>query len=350
MKRPAETLGLATLGLAGGWVAKLAGVPMPFLIGSLGAVAMLVILADKHHARGFAFPEPLRRAFVGVIGALIGATFSPELLTLLPRLWSTLLAIVVFVGLSHWLVFQLYLRVGGYDRTTALFASTPGGLIESVTIGERAGGDVRILTLQHFARIVLVVVSVPLLFLILSGEKVGSAAGQSLPQKASSYGDIAVILVLTAIGLGLGPRLRLPAAHLTGPLVLSAMVHVTGLTTATGPQSLLNLAQVVVGTGLGVMFAGTTLRHLLRAFSLGATAVAVTLGLAALFALALHPISGLETQALFLSFAPGGVTEMGLIALSLGISPVVVAVNHLFRISVTVAIAARLGRRINPDT
>ena len=51
-------------------------------------------------------------------------------------------------------------------------------------------------------------------------------------------------------------------------------------------------------------------------------------------------------DALFISFAPGGVTEMGLIALSLGVSPVVVACHHLFRIFVTVSVAGMIARRV----
>ena len=46
----------------------------------------------------------------------------------------------------------------------------------------------------------------------------------------------------------------------------------------------------------------------------------------------------------FLSFAPGGVSEMGLIALSLGISPVMVAAHHMLRIFFTVFIAGIVTR------
>ena len=51
-------------------------------------------------------------------------------------------------------------------------------------------------------------------------------------------------------------------------------------------------------------------------------------------------VTNINFSALFLSFAPGGVSEMGLIALSLGISPMMVAAHHVFRIFVTVLIAA----------
>ncbi|MEO1495110.1 MAG: AbrB family transcriptional regulator [Pseudomonadota bacterium] len=43
-------------------------------------------------------------------------------------------------------------------------------------------------------------------------------------------------------------------------------------------------------------------------------------------------------QIVFMCYAPGGVVEMGLIALSLGVSPVLVTLHHFIRIGLTVVI------------
>jgi len=340
----ADTALLIAIGFVGGGLAHVAGVPMPFLTGSLAAVAGFVIWADLRSGRSYSFPQPLRRVCVGVIGALIGATFERSLLAGVQDLWISLLAMVPFVVLVHQAVFRFYFHVGKFDRATATFAAMPGGLIEAVAIGEQAGSDVRSLPLQHFARIVLVVVIVPLLFLMWSGEQVGSASGEQMEARATGPVDIAIILAIAAVGVWVGPKLRLPAAHLTAPLILSAVAHASGATDATGPPWLLYLAQVVVGGGLGAMFAGTRVSHLVRAFSLAAVAVALVLAIGMVFALVLNRLSGLPVDALFISFAPGGVTEMGLIALSLGISPVFVAIHHLVRILLTVGYAGLLAR------
>ena len=42
----------------------------------------------------------------------------------------------------------------------------------------------------------------------------------------------------------------------------------------------------------------------------------------------------------------GGVTEMSLIALSLQMSPIIVAAHHMIRIIATVIITDRLGRKL----
>ncbi|MEN0087415.1 MAG: AbrB family transcriptional regulator, partial [Pseudomonadota bacterium] len=327
------------------------GLPMPYLLGSLVVVSSIAIMRSAGGKAEAKFPEPVRRAFVAMIGAMIGATFTADLLSVVPTLWISLLAVPVFVVVALALGFVIYRYIGGYDLRTALFSAMPGGLIDSVALGEAAGGDGLTLAVQHFARIVLVVLTVPMGFYIWSGEVVGSAAGQALSNTPWDWADVAILSALALIGLLVGPRLRLPAYHLTGPLVLSAAFHASGIYQTSNPDWLLNVSQLVVGTGLGTMFAGVKLSRVGRAFGLGALYVASVLVLGLAMALGLVwlklGVDGAATfEALFISLSPGGITEMGLIALSLGVSPVVVSAHHLFRIIVTVFIAGILAKRL----
>ena len=220
----------------------------------------------------------------------------------------------------------------------------PGGLIEAVEIGERAGGDVETLSIQHFVRIVLVIITVPMLFLAVTGEAVGSAAGQTLEKSPANWQDWATIGALALIGVWIGRRLHLPAAPLIGPMVLTAGLQAGGLIDLQGPQLLLNAAQLVVGSSLGARFANSTTRRLLAALGLGVISVAVTLAIASGLALALEPFVPLSFQTLLISYSPGGVTEMSLVALSLGASPVLVSTHHLFRIILAVGVASLLSK------
>ncbi|MEO1797595.1 MAG: AbrB family transcriptional regulator [Pseudomonadota bacterium] len=326
------------LGFLGGLVADRAGLPMPFLLGALMAVAPLIIWQGARGVPTLQFPRGMRFAFVGIIGTLIGMSFTPDLLAKLPSLWISLLLVVVFVVAAHALGYTVYRRVGGYDRVTALYGSMPGGLIEGVSLGEQAGGNPMLLTVHHFARIVIVVFSVPLLFVLVAGETVGSAAGFSVGAGGAGPLDTAGIVALTAAGLVLGKICRLPAWHLTGGLLLAAVVHGAGWMSLTGPGWLVDLAQLVVGTALATQFSGASPRVLSRAFGLTLVAVSAMFVAAALLALLVTGLTPLSYPAAFISFAPGGVAEMGLIALSLDASPVIVAAHHLLRIVITVVL------------
>ncbi len=338
--------GLLALGFLGGSAALFAKLPMPFLIGSLVMTGGLTFFLRERTGRTVKFPELLRRVFIAVIGVMIGATFTTELATVLPGIWLTVCAMVVFVVVTQAIGYAIFRYLGGFNRETALFAGMPGGLLEAAILGEERGADVQVISTQHFARIVLVVIFVPMLFFLFSGEVVGSAAGRNFTRGSSGFTDISVIGLLAVAGLLIGPKLRLPAAYMTGPLLLSAICHATGLAVTSGPGWLLGLAQLVVGVGLGTMFARASGRQLLRAFCLGMVFVLVVLLFSAVVAGVLDRYLTLGFGVLFITFAPGGVTEMGLIALSLGANPVVVAANHLVRIVLTVFVASRVAALI----
>jgi hypothetical protein len=70
------------------------------------------------------------------------------------------------------------------------------------------------------------------------------------------------------------------------------------------------------------------------------------LALAMGVALLLGPFVGEPVAAVFLAFAPGGLAEMGLIALSLQMSVVYVTAHHILRIVLSVLFAQILLRRI----
>ncbi|WP_157729017.1 AbrB family transcriptional regulator [Pseudosulfitobacter pseudonitzschiae] len=329
------------IGAIGAAIALWLGVPLPFLLGAL----ILVGAWSVWRSAGVPDTSPrpmlqtLRKACVSLIGVMIGATFSPALLEQLPQLWLSVMAVIPFVVITHALSFLIYRRLARLDRATAFFAAMPGGLIEAVTLGEAAGADPRLLSTQHFARVVLVIVAIPTAYYLLTGIVVGSAAGQSFDATPAGLLDLVELAILCVIGIWLGRKLRLPASYMIGPMLLSAIAHGSGVLDVASPWWLLAAAQLVIGAGLGALFAGSSLRSLGRAFGFGCISVAAMLAVAVAFASALAPWSSLPFIALVISLAPGGVTEMGLVALSLGISPVAVTVHHLFRIVLTVSIA-----------
>ena len=338
-----QLAGLFFAGIIGAILATLIGAPLPFMLGGLFGAFPLVYWASTREQRLF-FPPRLRQVFVAVIGTMIGGTVSPDLVSQAPGMAVSLFGMAAFVPLSLGVGFVICRVVGGYDRTTALFAAMPGGLIEAIEMGRKKGGDVPTLVLAHFLRIVCVVVMVPLGFLLLTGEAVGSAGGQTLSTGPAALSDVVKIAALVLAGIILGRFLRMPASHLVGPMVLSAVLHGVGLVETSSPNWLLNTSQLIVGVGLATNFLGASLSLLWRVFK--TTLVQVSgvgiVGVSVAWLCAMFSPVGVD--ALILSFAPGGVSEMGLIALSLSLSPVIVTVHHVFRIFLTISFVGLLAK------
>jgi len=121
----------------------------------------LGVLFQHGALRDYRFPLKFRTLFIGLIGVMIGTQVRPDMINELGGVAISLAALAVFVVLAHAGNYQIFRRLGGYSKATAYFAGTPGGLMESIAMGEEAGADIAILTMQQFLRIVLVISLLP---------------------------------------------------------------------------------------------------------------------------------------------------------------------------------------------
>lgn len=336
---------LVALGGLGGTLMAMLGTPLPYMLGSLLSSALVVAFAQHHFPEGYTFPMPFRMIFVGVIGTMIGARLTPDTLSLLPLLAFSVPAVAAFVLGAHAMNYLIFRKLGGYDRATAFYSGSPGGLFESILFGEEAGADVRVLTMMQFLRIIVVVTMVPVAMSIWEGHPVGSAAGISFTPGESALLDIPVVLVIAVAGLWIGKWLHLPAAQLIGPLLVAGALAISGLVQISAPGWLIAVSQVVLGTGLGIRFTGMTRAMFVRGMGLSLVSVGQMMVLGVALSALVHYASGLPTDMLVVSFAPGGVVEMSLIALSLAANPAVVTLHHLVRIMFTVGEMALVRSR-----
>lgn len=344
------TLLLTMLSGVGGLVAAVLHLPLPFMLGSLVTSGLIAVFGMQRLPDNYTFPMKFRVLFMIIIGVMIGTRVTPDVLTSLPGYLPSFVLLSVFVIAAHGLNYVIFHRLGGYDPATAFYAGTPGGLMESLAMGEEAGANVAILTMQQFLRIIAVITLVPIGLSLWYGAPLGSASGQTLASADGDLGALPLVLFVGAAGLFVGRAIRLPAAQLTGPLLAAAAVTVTGLLDLPIPQWAINLAQVVVGTSLGMRFAGFKGRAMLRASWLSVISVSGMLLLGLICALILEPATGLSLDVLLISFAPGGVTEMALVALSLHANPAIVTMHHIFRIILTVVEMMLAARWLKPQS
>lgn len=333
-------------GLVGGTLAYFAGMPLPFLLGGILGCASFVLYYERDGARLPQLSRWVRMVFMAIIGTMIGSRFSPELLALLPHFWLSGIAIIGFIFIAHGGNYFIFRKIGQYSKLDAYFAGLPGGIVDSIALAEQAGADVRIVTVQHFIRIILVVVTVPLLFLAISGNVVGSMAGETLTAENWDWQDVGVILIIAMIGLFGGRRLKLPVAHLMAPLMLALILSVSGVISLNIPPWVQHLAQYMIGISLGSQFSGISRSLLTRGLSMGFVSGLFMLGLAVSFALILPLFVPASFEVMFISFAAGGLAEMSLIALSLNFNPIVVALHHLVRIFFTIWIGNYLSKSV----
>jgi membrane AbrB-like protein len=327
------------LGAAGGWVCWMLTAPLPWMIGAmtvttLAAVAGLPVRSWRR----------LRSVMVTILGVLLGSGFTPDLLSQIVAWPVSLLSLFVYCGLSLSLGMAYFWRVAKLDPVTSFFAAAPGGLSEMILIGGQMGGDERAISLLHAVRILLVVFTIPIWFRLFAGYVPAASAAASVGILQAPVIELAKLGACAVLGYALGHFARIPAGDMLGPMILSALAHMTGLTAVRPPVELVSAAQVVLGVAVGCRFAGTTMQELVRPISHGAFFAVLLLGVAVLSSWILHAVTGISTQALTLAYAPGGVMEMSLVALALSIDVAFVATHHAVRLFIVLLLTAPVFR------
>lgn len=344
--RPAPVAATFALGALGGLAGWAVGLPLGVLLGSMLAVAVAAVVGVRFWGALPGVPQHWRFALVPVIGVAIGASVPRDIVDQALRWWPSLLAVCAFVPLAHWASFQLYRRLGAVDAVSSYFAAMPGGFIEALEMAEERRAEMQMVIMLQFLRLILCIVLVPLTFALVTGHAVGSGSGVAMPgaNVPLHAWDVAVLAGAAVVGYWGAHRLNFPAAVLSGPLFLSGLAHALGLTAATPPDWAITVTQWVVGTTLGTRFAGMALPRLWLAMRLSVVAIVVSLALAVGIAVVLAGPVDEPASAVVLAFAPGGISEMALVAISLQMSAVYVTLHHLLRIVLAVVVA-RAGLR-----
>jgi membrane AbrB-like protein len=246
-----------------------------------------------------------------------------------------LLISVVAVVLSV----QFYLvRVAGWDRSTAFFASLPGALSYVVAAATASGADLRRVVVGQSIRLFLLVAAIPAL--------ISSIEPAAVPIARTALEIVPLILLLAASAAGalVLHYVRFPAGLLSGALLVSGVAHGASIVDGTLPAWLTVTAYVVLGAMIGSRFVGTDLAFLRRIAAASVGAFLVATCVAAAFAFAVASLVDVPFGQILLAFAPGGLDAMTALALAMHMDSAFVAAHQLARfilIAVGVPIIAR---------
>jgi len=322
------------IGAAGGALFNWLRLPLAWLLGAMVAVTVAAVSGARVRV-----PAPVVTVAYGVLGVVMGTAFSPEIFHRLGRFAVTMTGLLVYIALIAAIMLVLFRRVFGFDPKTAYFAAMPGGIAEMTAIGAAMGGDGRTIALFHGTRILLVAFCIPMGFRFLAGYQPQGVAAMGGALDSIGAADYLVFLACGIAGHFGGRLIRLPAPSLLGGLIASALAHLGGLTTAKVPFLIIAASQLVIGCAIGTRFSGTSPALIARMLAIAAANVAVMLTITVGFSLGLAHLTDWPIDAILLAFSPGGLPEMSLVALVMGIDVVFVAAHHTVRIIFVVAMA-----------
>ncbi len=329
-------LGLTIItGLFGALLAVLGNFPIPWLIGSLASVSVATFLGAPLQP----LPSKIERWMRVAIGVSLGPSVANSVLQNSADL--------VFAIVSAVLITTLFVTVGTrwFEHSTklpkpsAFLTALPGGLSMLLAVSGDTSNRAQIV-IAHTIRVVFVVASISLLarFLGIPTDPNPFVASFEWANGTSLIGLLALIVACYF----LAEKLKWPGVHVILPMMICALL--TGLTDITieAPEIVKTVALFVFGLVLGHEVASGP-RHSYK--MLAGASIVFTIGAlvsAALLALGLSVVIDKGFLVLFLAFAPGGIAEVSLIALALGLDAGLVALVHACRF-IFIILAGPLG-------
>ena len=336
------TVGIGTIG---GLIFAYLNLPLPWIVGSMVFCAVVAVATPLK----LQISIVMFRVMLMIVGVTLGAAFSPELL-LRAKYWTgTLAGMVLCTVLSVWVGMTYLKLVTNYDSKTRFLTAAPGAMTQIIPLCLEMGADVRTISLVHTIRGVSIAALVPpVMHLAFNSHHVPIGLMFDLHQFTNMGIEHSDIILLSGCMLGapLARFLRIPSADLLGPMVLSGILHALSLTSATTPLAVSAIAQMVIGSMVGCFFVGMTLAELVKTARVSLGLVALLCVISIGFAYALHVITEIALSSIILAYMPGGIPEMSLLAVELGMDPAFVATHHSLRVFMVVAGVTFLGKHI----
>ncbi|PWW08593.1 hypothetical protein DFQ01_101316 [Paenibacillus cellulosilyticus] len=329
----------ALLSVLGGLVFKLLHVPLPWLLGPMtftlvGSRVVKVVRPS--------WPSWIRDTALILIGYSIGLTFTMTTLRQighqLPTMALMTFILILLCGLLAWII----TRLSGIPFPTVLMGSIPGGLTQMVVLAEDTKGiDLTVVAFLQVVRLLMIIFCVPLLVYspLFGGDSGTTAVSNTVSAvvehaatvAGTGWGVVVLYAVVCVAAALLANKIHFPSAYMLGPMIITAILHLAGVEGPALSAWLLSAAQVMIGTYVGLLLKPEKLQNKVRVAILAVTSSTLLIASTIGFSYLLTQLHAISSTTAFLSLAPGGMDQMGIIAHEVNADISIVTGYQIFR-------------------
>lgn len=317
----------------GGWIFTLIHAPIPWLLGSMTAM----LLASRTIGLTFIWPKVLRDIGLVIVGYSIGLSFTHDAFADIVKHLPSMLGLTCFIILMCTCIAFLVTKISGIDYPTALTSSIPGGLSQIVVFAEEVKGiNITIVTFFHVIRIIMVVFLFPfLVFHLPFAEREATIVSELSSTEIIKWKDlfpsIFVFAIICVLAGKLAQKWRVPAPFFLGPVFAATGLTLCGLEGPAIPSSLLDLSKFLIGGYIGLLMKSNKIVNKKKMIPLAFLSNILLICTTLCCSVFLANQYNLSYVTSFLSLAPGGMDQMGIIAYEVDADLSTVASYQLFR-------------------
>ena len=306
-------------------VADILNIPLAWMLGPMIAISISALMGIK-----VVMPKLALSGVLIILGLYIGNYIDQNLVNqMINWIWTTII-MFFYILVSIFIVSKYLQKFSGYNNKTSIFSAAPGALGPLLILAEYEKSDLSQVATSHLIRLIIIITVFPFIIVNLSTSE--PIEIKKIDYLSQNHFDIIILLITSIILIFIFDKIKVPAALLSGTLVASGILQITEIASYKLPDESINFCLLILGASVGCRFAEKTIKEVAKNsfHSLVATALLVILGLLAAFVATFFVDNNFLT--LILSFCPGGIYEVAVIAIAFELDPNFVAFHHIIRL------------------
>lgn len=328
MERPNKSLlKLYLYCIIGGFIFSQLNIPLPWLLGPL----VSTIIWQGNRKRKISLPNPLKDASFIVLGIYFGLYFTREtFFTIMPYfyIYFLLTCFLIFVCIFLGACISRKIEL---DLVTSVFSSIPGGVAEMTVASEELKANSSLVVIYQSVRLIIVLVlfsTVLPYFFVESGNEILKNNSIEFEMKSILHYLWFTVPILGSLLL----KDKFPVGIIVGALGITAIMNITPIELPQIPKFIMNIAQITIGASIGKNILLKDIRLGRKYLFVFITLFGIVIVMAILLGILFSFITSLNYATSILSFAPGGMFEMVIVAYNIGGDPAIVSALQLSRI------------------
>ncbi len=292
----------------------------PMLAASVGALMGLKII----------IPRIVLSSILILLGLYIGNYIDKDLFSQIHEWIFTSLIMLAYIILSIFIVSIYLQKFSKYERKTSIFSAAPGALGPLMILAEDQKTDLSHVATSHLIRLIIIVTVFPFFVNSYYDANLGNFVQETF--KDQNINDLIVLIIFSVVLIFIFDKFKVPAALLSGTLVASGLLQITEIASYQISPKIVDYCLLILGASVGCRFADKSFNEVAKnAFhSFIATFLLVLLGIIAASVASLIIDKNFFT--LLLSYCPGGIYEVAVIAIFFNLDPEFVSFHHIIRL------------------
>jgi len=306
-------------------IADYFSIPLAWMLGPMIITSIAALSGLK-----VKMPKMALNSILIILGLHIGNYIDQNLFNQMINWMWTSLIMLIYIIICILLVSKYLEKFSGYGKKASIFSAAPGALGPLMILAENEKTDLSQVATSHLIRLIIIITVIP--FIIVNNTNTDTLLIDKFDYMSQNHINLILLIIASLFFIFIFDKIKVPAALLSGTLFASGLLQITEIATYKLPDESVNFCLLILGASVGCRFAEKTVKEIANnsLHSIVATTVLVVLGLIAAYVATFFVDTNILT--LILSFSPGGIYEVAVIAIAFDLDPDFVAFHHIIRL------------------